>query len=156
METRDSVKIEETYKPVILKMQSFLSRRDHSEQELKTKLLRSFAKQEVDFAIAWAYEKKWLKTPIELAQQWVEELHQKRKGWLYILHALKKKGLPEMSYDEEKEEEKCRWWIEKKFSNIKNPSLLEKQKVIRFLTNKGFSQSVSHKVFEDCFNSSVF
>lgn len=151
METRDSVKTEEAYKSVILKMQSFLSRRDHSEKELKTKLLKYFSSREVDFAITLAYEKKWLKKPLELAHQLAEELHRKRKGWLYILHSLKEKGLPEISCDEEKEEEKCRWWIEKKFSSINNPSLVEKQKVVRFLTNKGFTQSVSHKVFEEYF-----
>ena len=151
METRGFMEKEEIYKAVILKMQNFLSRRDHSEQELKTKLLKHFTAQEVEEAIALAYEKKWLKSPVELAHQLAEELHRKKKGWFYILNSLKQKGLPEITCDEEKEEEKCRWWIERKFSAIKSNSLVEKQKVIRFLANKGFTQSVSHKVFQEYF-----
>ena len=149
-------KIKLTHNPIILKMQSFLGRRDHSEQELKTKLLKHFSLPEVESAIALAYERKWLKEPMELAHQLVEELHRKKKGWIYIVNSLKQKGLPEISCDEEQETEKCKWWIEKKFSAIKNPSLVEKQKVIRFLTNKGFTQSVSHEVFQDYFKNNKY
>ena len=146
-------KIKPTHNPVILKLQSFLSRRDHSEQELKTKLLKHFSLAEVKSAIALAYEKKWLKEPMELAHQWTEELHRKKKGWLYIINSLRQKRLPEIDCDEEKEEEKGKWWIEKKFSAIDSHSLVEKQKVIRFLINKGFTQSISHKVFQDYFEN---
>ena len=133
-------------KKLLEKLTTYLSQRTHSEYELKCKLIKTFSEQEVEKAIFLAKEKKWLSDPEDIALQLSEELHRKKKGWLFIQAALKKKGLPTVEKKEEREEEKCRWWLEKKFSNLQNSSEVNLQKVYRFLSYRGFEESLIKKV----------
>lgn len=134
------------------KMKTYLAYRTHSEYELKHKLVKNFDKQAVEKAIQIAKQKKWIPEPEELALQLADELHRKKKGWLFIQAALKKKQLPFIQKQEELEEKKCRWWLEKKFGNIQN-SLQEINKVYRFLSYRGFEEPTIKKVVYEYKNS---
>lgn len=133
-------------KKLFEKLTVYLSQRTHSEYELKCKLIKTFNEEAVDKAILLAKEKKWLSDPEDIALQLSEELHRKKKGWLFIQAALKKKGLPSVQKKEEREEEKCRWWLEKKFSHLQNPSAVNLQKMYRFLSYRGFEESLIKKM----------
>ena len=136
----------------LFKLQSLLSNRDHSEYELKVKLLKHFSEQEITDAVKQAYKNKWLKTPEELTHQLTEELHRKKKGWLYIQNALKRKQLDIPPFDEKTEEQKCLWQIEKKFNALKKNSQAINQKMIRYLTAKGFTRAVIYKTIKKYFS----
>lgn len=133
-------------KKILEKLTTYLSQRTHSEYELKCKLIKSFSKQEVEKALQLAKEKKWLPEPEDIALQLSEELHRKKKGWLFIQAALKKKGLPVVKKKEEQEEEKCQWWLKKKFNHLQNPSEVNLQKMYRFLSHRGFEEALIKKV----------
>ena len=133
-------------KKLLEKLTIYLSQRTHSEYELKRKLIKIFDEQEVEKAIQLAKEKKWLSDPEDIALQLSEELHKKKKGWLFIQAALKKKGLPTVEKKEEREEEKCLWWLKKKFNPLQNPSEVNLQKMYRFLSYRGFEQNLIKKV----------
>ena len=135
---------------LINKLKTYLSYRAHSEYELKCKLIKSFDEQAVLRALKLAKQNKLLPSPEEMAQQLANEWHRKKKGWLFIQATLKKKQLPAIAKQEQKEEEKCRWWLSKKFSNIKNPSKERIQKIYRFLSYRGFEKQVIKKtVYEE-------
>ena len=104
-------------KSALKKAQDYLSLRAHSEHELQCKLLKHFDPPAVEKALSRARELKWLDPPEELARRLAQELHEKKRGWLFIRRALSKRRLPEVPKDEEREEEKCLWWLTKKFSS---------------------------------------
>ena len=133
-------------KKLLEKLTTYLSQRTHSEYELRRKLIKKFNEQEVEKVIQFAKQNKWLSEPKDIAFQLSEELHRKKKGWLLIQAALKKKGLPAVEKEEEREEEKCQWWLEKKFNNIQDLSTEITQKIYRFLSYRGFEESTIKKI----------
>ena len=102
-------------KAVLEKIQVYLRFRAHSEHELKCKLLKHFDLSSIEEALEEAKEQGWLPEPQKLAEQLAEEWHRKKKGYLLILSALKAKHLPLVPKEQEKEEEKCLWWLKKKY-----------------------------------------
>ena len=135
------------------KMKTYLAYRAHSEHELKRKLIKNFNKQEVETALKIAKQNKWIPEPEEMALQLADELHRKKKGWLFIQSALKKKQLPLTQKQEDLEEEKCQWWLEKKFGNIQSFSQKEIHKIYRFLSYRGFEDSIIKKIVYEYKNS---
>lgn len=134
---------------LLKKLQTYLSYRDHSEYELKCKLLKHFEEPAILKAIALAKKNKWIADPLELAQKYANSLHQKNKGWLFIQLALQKKQLPSIPKQEHLEETKCKHWIKKKF----NPTNPFPEKIINkihcFLRYRGFEQSIITKVIRE-------
>lgn len=131
------------------KLKTYLSYRAHSEYELKCKLIKNFDEQAILKALKLARQNKLLLSPEEIAQQLANELHRKKKGWLFIQATLKKKQLPLILKQEEKEEEKCQWWLSKKFSKLQNPSKNIIQKIYRFLSYRGFEEHIIKKVVHE-------
>jgi regulatory protein len=140
------MKKENSEKILLEKIKTYLAYRAHSEHELKRKLTKSFSNLEIEKAIQVARKNKWIAEPEELAHQLAEELHKKNKGWLLIQAALKKKQLPSVQKQEEREEEKCLWWVKKKFGKIQHLSQEETGKIYRFLSYRGFEESLIKKV----------
>ncbi len=129
------------------KIVDYLSRRDHSLAELKTKLSR-FIKEDGDKEIVlqgleWAEKHKYLKAPEEIAELMVRQLHQKLKGAHYIRQFLAKKKLPTDYYDAEMELEKAKQLFEKKGRNV------PKEKFFRFLLSRGFEMHIAREVIRE-------
>jgi regulatory protein len=133
------------------KLMDFLARRDHSERELRTKLSRHFAMAEIDEAIAFAKESKWLGDPQELAERVAQQLHQRHKGHLYILNYLREKGLPKVEKDPELEMRKATTVIATRFADREALSFSEKQKVARLLNNRGFDEETIRRMIYEKF-----
>lgn len=119
----------------------YLAKRDHSELELQQKLSRRFEKDIVEAALAEAREMKWLLPPEELAEKVKEALGRRNKGSRYIQQYLKKKGLPAVRFDDEEEYMRCLQLLESRFGPSADLDWQEKQKVFRFLTQRGFSST---------------
>ena len=144
-------------KAVLEKIQVYLRFRAHSEHELKCKLLKHFDLSFITEGLEEAKEQGWLPEPQKLAEQLAEEWHRKKKGHLLILSALRAKHLPLVPEEQEKEEEKCLWWLKKKHPNPPArdtvPPARERQKISRFLMQKGFeSETIKNslqKYFKD-------
>ena len=119
------------------KLQNLLAQRSHSEKELTQKLAKNFNKTEIQTAIKKAKQNKWLEKPEDLALKVKEELNRKKKGWLYIKHALKKRGLPLLPKNSNIEKQKALYWISKK-ATCENISKKEEASLYRFLNYRGF------------------
>lgn len=131
---------EDHLRKALKKAQLLLSRRPHSSGELEQKLLRFYEQPIVDQALEYCTQNKWLLSEEELGNKLLQELHQKNKGWLYIRHYFKNKGLAPPPYDKEKEIEKATNLIHKKYSQG-----LQKEKVQearRFLSYRGFEGEI--------------
>ena len=121
------------------KLQNLLAQRAHSETELIQKL-KSFDPEEVKKAIKRAKQNKWLEKPKDLSLKIAEELDRKKKGWLYIKYALKKRGLPPLSKNPGTEQQKALYWILKKAQG-KHISKKTSANLYRFLANRGFEST---------------
>ena len=136
------------------KLQNLLARRDHSPAELMKKL-QIFGKQEAITAIEKAQQKKWIQKPEQLTAKIVEELNRKKKGWLYIKMALKKRGLPLTPKDPQAEKQKALYWLLKKWPTPvadQSPSLKTKASMSRFLSVRGFENTDIQQVIQDYFS----
>lgn len=121
------------------KLIDYLSRRDHSEFELRNKLLqKGFADAEIDEALEKVKTKGFLAEPQELAEKAADALHRKLKGILYIQEYLKSKNLPTVGVDWEFELEKAEKLAHKQFR--------DQDALFRFLSNRGFAESTIDKV----------
>ena len=129
------------------KIAMYIAQRDHSELELKTKLSRKFDQKTIEKSLAKAKSLGWLKTPQELSQKVAARLDEKYKGHLAIANYLRRKGLPIRPLSEQQEIEKCRELLDIKFANWPSFSYEEKQRVARFLKNRGFLDTTIMKVF---------
>lgn len=89
-------------------------------------------------ALKKAHERKWLKDPAELAIGYSEVLHRKGKGHVAMNLALKKRGLPAVDRNGEREIEKAEALLAKKFPRKAKLTLAERQKAYRFLAYRGF------------------
>jgi regulatory protein len=122
----------------------FLARRNHSEKELRQKLLRKYDETEVQKALDYVKEQKWLIEPEALSEQTMNALHRRKKGFLFIQRYLRQKGLPVPSKNLEIEEDKARELLARKFVSLKEFAV--KQKAHRFLRSRGFEEDVIRKV----------
>lgn len=131
------------------KMLDLLARRDHSEKELRSKLLEKFAPEEVEKAIEFAKDRNWLGDESRIAQQFAESLHKKRKGMSYINHFLKKKGLPSLTKTSELEIEKAKSLMKSKAKGVTSMTRLQKAKYSRFLASRGFDPETIRVALSD-------
>ena len=131
----------------IWKAQDILSRRDHSEFEVRTKLRRKrFSPEEINTAVNWLYERQLLNDH-DFARRYIENtLSLKPVGPRWLAAKLKQKGISNdiiseviaNSFIEGKETELAaeaalRW-------QKSHPSkAADKQKLLRFLQSRGFS-----------------
>jgi len=127
-----------------------LSRREHSEIELKRKLkIREFSEDEIQAAIGKAKEGRWLASPEDTAERLVEQLNLKNKGINYINATLAEKGLPAVKRDEALELEKAQALVKTKYSGFSEYTREQKAKVARFLASRGFDLDTVRKVLKD-------
>ena len=127
----------------------FLARRDHSEKELRQKLLRNYDETDVELAIHHCREHGWLAKPEALSEQTMNALHRRKKGFLLIQRYLRQKGLPVPKCDEETEIEKARQLLARKWpqgltGDAKNSDLL--RRAYRHLKSRGFQEEIIRKV----------
>ena len=75
--------------------QDILSRRDHTEAEVRQKLRRKgFTEQQTGFAIAWLHHHKLLNDKLFAERYVASTLRAKAVGRRYLAHKLKEKGVP--------------------------------------------------------------
>ncbi len=140
----------------IRRIMDLLSRRDHSEKELKAKLHKFFSPENTAKAIEEAKNRKWLSEPEILSARAAESLGRKLKGQKYIQNHLKKRGLPPISISDELELEKAVTLVKNKWNNktgisTEKFSIAEKQKIARFLLSRGFGMATIGKVINGKF-----
>ena len=130
------------FKKALKKMADCLSRRPHSEKELKLKLSKIFSLNVIEQALEKAKQNNWLETEEELSEKIADDLHKKNKSWSYIEGCLHKKGLPIPPYKREKELTKAKNLLIKKQAVLTNLSNEEKMRLKQFLTYRGFERGV--------------
>jgi regulatory protein len=134
-------------------MLDILSRRDHSEKELRDKLQAGFPSEEIEKAIQFAKEKGWLPSSPEdnlrQSEKIAAELSRRGKGQVYINHYLEKKGLGPVSMDSAAELEKAIELVKNKFSDFQQMDQKEKTRVARFLASRGFDFETVRKVINE-------
>ncbi len=131
-------------------MVDFLSRRDHSEKELKQKLSKRFPPNEVAAALEFAYEHELIAEPQRLASTLADQWNRRKLGALKIRKKLMEKGLPSVATDSELELEKALELAHTRRDKMR-PSELEdsaaaKAKIGRFLISRGFQPAIVRKV----------
>ena len=139
-----------------------LARRSHSELELRQKLSRSHAEDEVSDAIEFARANGWLTAPEELAERVSAELGRKRKGHLFIRQFLQAKGLPPVHKDLEEEIRKGDALLEAKrvyretipddpsgaFDPVDHERR-QRRKIQRLLANRGFDDETIRAIIRE-------
>lgn len=128
------------------KVMDLLSRRDHSELELRTKLSAHYSDEEIEEAIEHARTQKWLTKEEDLVAKITEELNRKERGILVINQKLEEKGLPPVKADPDHELEKARHLAKTKWSRLEKPEESDRDSIARFLTSRGFEESIVRKV----------
>ena len=128
-----------------------LYRRDHSVLELKNKLTQWYTDEAVRDAIQRAQDREYIKEPEFLSKQFGEALHRKEKGIYYINNALKKKGLPPLPTDPDRELSKCRELLQKKYGDQENLTTPLRVKAFRYLTSRGFDSETINKAIHNKF-----
>ena len=131
-----------------------LSRREHSEKELKQKLKkREFSNEEIEQALQKAKDHHLLGKPEEVAERFANQLHRKNQGIHFVNNTLREKGLPSVGRDEELELEKAKALVKTKYSRILGADgeipQDKKLKIMRFLASRGFDSSTIRKVIND-------
>ncbi len=138
-----------TVKSAFNRLVHYLSRRDHSVRELSQKLARYHEFDEVAAAIRKADDLKLLPDPNIFAQKLSLSLLARGKGKLYISAYLKKKGLPGAVIPLEEELERARKLVSHQLNFSAPYTLKEKQKVFRYLNNRGFASNVVKMVMNE-------
>lgn len=133
-------------------MMDLLARREHTETEIREKLLKAqFPQDEIESAIRYGQEQNWLpnteRAAMALATKIADGLHCKNKGILFINHYLTEKGHPPIEVNEDLEIEKARRCLEtKSLRPLKDADLKLIAKCDRLLTSRGFEPEVIRKV----------
>ncbi len=150
-------------------MMDYLTRRDHTEKELRQKLSKTFLPDEVEKALQFARARKWLpstdKELYEFSQKVGAALGRKNKGAHYINQYLTDIGLPPLNEDFSLELNKAQDLFERKFQKKwtalrsdlpleRNPDFFDelrhfKGQVFRFLQSRGFSIAVCQKILSE-------
>lgn len=131
------------------KLMDYLARRDHSEFELRKKLSFTYTATEVDNAIQFARENRWLAEPDELSSRVTEQLNRKNKGARYIEKFLRSRGLPGTAKDPDEELRKARELIQVKLNKQPPYEFAEQVKIHRFLAYRGFDEETIRKVMHE-------
>lgn len=136
--------IKDADKTAWVKAMDYLARRDHSEKELIEKLSKRYTQEEIEEVLTEMKDRGWLAPPEELAAKATLQMHKKNKGYLYIQHFLRKKGLPQTPRDSEIEYEKALSVIQAK---SKDPKDLKR--LASLLKNRGFDTETISRVINE-------
>lgn len=135
-----------TTKSAFDRLVGYLSRRDHTIRELRQKLSKYHEPSEIIAALEKADEIKILPDHKKMSLQLAQQLLRKGRGQRYISAYLKKKGLP-LSLPDEDEELKRAKQIVFHTLRLEPPfTLAQKQKIFRYLSNRGFSSSLARSI----------
>lgn len=126
----------------------YLALRDHSQYELKTKLLRAFDPELVERLMVEADENGWLVPEDQIAERLVLAFERRQKSRRYIEDQLKKRHLPIPQARAENEIETVRNLFERKFG-VKKLSWEERTKAYRFLKYRGFADRAIREVLKE-------
>lgn len=144
---------EKTFQKALKKTADILARRNYSEKELRQKLSLLFTADVVDTVVHKAIEKHWLLPAEELAEAATATWTRGLKSAGYIAEHLAQRGLPAPEISEEDEVEKMKTLLKKKFKNWEDLqtqlSFEERTKAYRFLSSRGFSESLIRKVIHE-------
>lgn len=136
-------------KSALDKIVDYLSVRDHSEKEIRTKLsAKEYEAEEIDESLELAQEQGLMLEPSQLAENVSEQLNRKHKGILYINQYLASKGLPSVAPNWDLELQKATDLTLKRMK--KNPpyTIEEKQDIYRYLTNRGYADQTINKLIK--------
>jgi regulatory protein len=128
--------------------------RDRSARELKQRLIKlGFDESLVNDVIQDFCEDKTL-DDIRLAQEFVSDYTRVNlKGNRFIVHELKKKGVPQEVIEEvitsRDEKTLARTFLEKKLANLNTNNPKERQKVLRRLLTRGFTPGVVYDLLRE-------
>ncbi len=140
------------------KIMDLLSKRDHSEFEIREKLKRRTETDVMNQALAWAHENNWIPAEEKMQNQVVQSMGLRKKGQNAINLKLKKMGLKPVKSDPEIEFENCLRALETKYKRdiLENLKFLEfqkqKAKITRFLLGKGFNHSTIQNATKNFFS----
>lgn len=135
------------------KAADLLGRRNHSELELRQKLLKNFEEDVVERVVEEAHQRRWLLPPEELAEMAARAWSRSHKSFGYIQAQLKKRGLPIIEIDEELEIQKMKTLLQKKFrlsfEDHLDLSYEDRVRAFRYLKYRGFSDALIRKVIHE-------
>lgn len=129
-----------------------LARRNYSPLEIRRKLSNDYSSEEIEAAIAFARESKWLLPDEDLAERTAASLGRKRKGHRFINQYLKTKGLPPVAKRPEQELESALALVRSKLarqlaSGVSCDYEFQK-KIQRLLANRGFDDETARAVIK--------
>lgn len=134
------------------KILDMVARRDHSPLEVRRKLAKSFTPEEVEAAIAWAIENRWLPDSEETlkayAEKWRPGLDRRKKGIRWMNQKLGQLGLPKIEADPETELEKARALVQRKLG-AQAPTREVRARLQRFLLSRGFEGEIIRKALAE-------
>jgi regulatory protein len=119
------------------KIIDLLSRRDHSEKELRQKLRRRFPQEEIDAALSRVKNLGFLPNPQQYAERFANSASQKNKGALWIKNKLRERGLPEVALSPDIELDKAMHLLD----NMKGP--WDRAKAYRRLRARGIEHNIA-------------
>lgn len=133
-----------------------LTRRDHSEKELITKLKKYLTAEEIIFALSFAKDFRLIPTNFEdqlrLSGRYAASMLKKRQGRFKIQKTCQDKGLPVPAIDADQEQKAADELVHLRCS--KTQKLLTKDKIFRYLMSRGFSPQVARLAIQN--NSAFF
>lgn len=119
-----------------------LARRNYSPREIHQKLGELYPPEEIEAAIAFARESKWLPADDELSERVAGALARKRKGHRYVNQYLKTKGLPAVEKNPRVELENALALVRSKLARpLASGVSIDyefQRKIQRLLANRGF------------------
>ncbi len=131
------------------KVMDLLARRDHSELELKRKLSPSYEAAEVEDAIRFAKDNRWMRPPEELARAVADQLGRRGKGARYIQRFLRGKGLPAVRGDAEGERARALELVRLRLRREPPFEFEEHAKIARLLKNRGYDDETIRRVIHE-------
>lgn len=139
------------------RLMDLLARRNYSELEIKQKLGPYYPELEIQNAIEFARESKWLLPPEELSEQVANSLNRKRKGHRFINQYLRTKGLPPVQRNTDEEVEKgvalAHVKLARKLALELPLDFDDQRKIQRLLVNRGYDEDtirlVIRKILSD-------
>lgn len=137
-----------------------MAKRDHTEKELRKKLLLRCDPEIVEQTMVWAKEQNWLSAPEKLKTQFAEQLSRRGKGVRKINQKLKELGLESIKSDKDNELIKAKKLVNAKWSAVdfKGLDFKESQKlkakIMRYLVTRGYESDVVSSILKTEFKKS--
>jgi regulatory protein len=127
------------------RLMDLLARRNYSPTEIRLKLGEDYPENEIEAAIEFARESRWLIPEDEMAKQVASSLSRKKKGHRYVQQYLRNKGLPPITKDSEAELENSLALVRSKFARtLASGQTFDyecQKKAQRLLFNRGFDEA---------------